>query len=144
MAEARRAVEIGTAVGDASIRAMGRNAEARILIFQGHLEEGLVILDETAVAAVSGELDPMSTALLYCSTVCAFQGLAEYDRAEEWTTAGALEPASPGGHLPWNVSRSPRGDPPASGDVGRRGGRGCGGVGRTPRVFAERRGLADG
>jgi class 3 adenylate cyclase len=87
LGEARRAVDIGTRVGEPAIRVLGRNAEARILIFQGHLEEGLVILDETAVAAVSGELDPMSTALLYCSTVCAFQGLAEYDRAEEWTTA---------------------------------------------------------
>ncbi len=66
---------------------MGRNAEARILIFQGHLQEGLAVLDETAVAALCGELDPVSTALLYCSTVCAFQGLAEFDRAEEWTIA---------------------------------------------------------
>ena len=39
------------------------------------------------MAALSGELDPVSTALLYCSTVCAFQGLAEFDRAEEWTIA---------------------------------------------------------
>lgn len=87
LGEARRAVDIGTRLGEPAIRVLGRNAEARILIFQGHLDEGLVILDEAAVAAVSGELDPMSTALLYCSTVCGFQGLAEYDRAEEWTTA---------------------------------------------------------
>src|SRR5919108_1977958 len=85
MAAARRAVEIGTAVGDAAIRAMGRNAEARILIFRGHLDEGLAILDEAAVSIVSGELEPLATSLLYCSTVCAYQGLAEYDRAEEWT-----------------------------------------------------------
>jgi class 3 adenylate cyclase len=87
LGEARRAVDIGTRLGEPAIRVLGRNAEARILIFQGHLEEGLVLLDEAAVAALSGELDPMSTALLYCSTVCAFQGLAEYDRAEEWTMA---------------------------------------------------------
>lgn len=85
--EARRAVDIGSRLGEPAIRVLGRNAEARILIFQGHLQEGLALLDESAVAAASGELDPMSTALLYCSTVCAFQGLAEYDRAEEWTMA---------------------------------------------------------
>src|SRR5262245_1532865 len=84
---ARRAVDVGTRVGAPAIRIKGRNAEARILIFLGHLKEGLAVLDETAVAALSGELDPVSTALLYCSTVCAFQGLAEFDRAEEWTRA---------------------------------------------------------
>ena len=84
---ARLAVDIGTRLGAPAIRIHGRNAEARILIFLGHLQEGLAVLDETAVAALSGELDPVSTALLYCSTVCAFQGLAEFDRAEEWTIA---------------------------------------------------------
>ena len=84
---ARRAIDIGTRLGVPATRVLGRNAEARILIFQGHLQEGLAVLDETAVAALSGELDPVSTALLYCSTVCAFQGLSEYDKAEEWTTA---------------------------------------------------------
>jgi hypothetical protein len=79
--------DIGTRLGVPATRVLGRNAEARILIFQGHLQEGLAVLDETAVAALSGELDPVSTALLYCSTVCAFQGLSEYDKAEEWTTA---------------------------------------------------------
>jgi class 3 adenylate cyclase/predicted metal-dependent hydrolase len=85
--QAKRAIDVGTRLGVPAIRVLGRNAEARTLIFQGHLQEGLALLDETAVAAVSGELDPVSTALLYCSTVCAFQGLAEYDRAEEWTIA---------------------------------------------------------
>jgi tetratricopeptide (TPR) repeat protein len=84
---ARRAIDIGTRLGVPATRVLGRNAEARIIIFQGHLQEGLAVLDETAVAALSGELDPVSTALLYCSTVCAFQGLSEYDKAEEWTTA---------------------------------------------------------
>ncbi len=84
---ARRAVDLGTRLGVPAIRVLGRNAEARILVFQGHLQEGLAVLDETAVATLSGELDPVSTAVLYCSTVCAFQGLSEYDRAEEWTNA---------------------------------------------------------
>ena len=82
-----RAIHLGARLGVPATRVLGRNAEARILIFQGHLQEGLAVLDETAVAALSGELDPVSTALLYCSTVCAFQGLSEYDKAEGWTTA---------------------------------------------------------
>ena len=35
----------------------------------------------------SGELDPLFTGLVYCEVVCAFQSLAQYDQAEEWTTA---------------------------------------------------------
>jgi class 3 adenylate cyclase len=82
---ARQATEIGTRVGDAASRALGRNVEGRVLIFQGRMEEGLALLDESTVAAVSGELDPFSAAIAYCSAVCGTQALAEYERAEEWT-----------------------------------------------------------
>jgi tetratricopeptide (TPR) repeat protein len=39
------------------------------------------------VATVSGDLDPLSTGIVYCELVCALQGLAQYDVAEEWTEA---------------------------------------------------------
>ena len=39
------------------------------------------------MATVSGELDPLSTGIVYCELVCALQGLAQYDVAEEWTEA---------------------------------------------------------
>ena len=45
------------------------------------------LLNEAAVAAVSGELDPLSTGVVYCEVVCALQALAQYDLAEEWTQA---------------------------------------------------------
>ena len=62
-------------------------AAARLRILDGAVEEGLALLDEAGVAAVSGELDPLSTGLVYCELVCALQGLAQYDAAEEWTEA---------------------------------------------------------
>ena len=49
--------------------------------------KGLALLDEVGVAAVSGDLDALSTGLVYCELVCALQGLAQYDVAEEWTDA---------------------------------------------------------
>ena len=49
--------------------------------------EGLALLDEAGVATVSGDLDPLSTGVVYCELVCALQGLAQYDVAEEWTEA---------------------------------------------------------
>jgi class 3 adenylate cyclase len=87
LTEARRAIEIGTRVGDPAVRAIGLNEEGRALLLLGQVEEGMALIDEAAVAAVSGELDPISASILYCSTVCAFQSVAEYDRAEEWTQA---------------------------------------------------------
>jgi tetratricopeptide (TPR) repeat protein len=81
-----RAIEIG-ARRDAAACAVGRVAAARLRILGGDVEEGLALLDEAGVAAVSGDLDPLSTGLVYCEVVCALQGLAQYDVAEEWTQA---------------------------------------------------------
>jgi tetratricopeptide (TPR) repeat protein len=81
-----RAIEVGSAC-DAAACAVGRVAAARLRILDGDVAEGLALLDEAGVAAVSGDLDPLSTGLVYCELVCALQGLALYDVAEEWTEA---------------------------------------------------------
>jgi tetratricopeptide (TPR) repeat protein len=81
-----RAIELGSQ-SDAAACAVGRVAAARLRILSGDVEEGLALLDEAGVAAVSGDLDPLSTGLVYCELVCALQGLAQYDVAEEWTEA---------------------------------------------------------
>ena len=62
-------------------------AEARLLILDGNVQQGLALLDEAGLATVSGDLDPLSTGVVYCELVCALQGLAQYDVAEEWTEA---------------------------------------------------------
>jgi tetratricopeptide (TPR) repeat protein len=81
-----RAIEVGSRCEPAAC-AVGRVAAARLRILDGDVEEGLALLDEAGVAAVSGELDPLSTGFVYCELVCALQGLAQYDVAEEWTDA---------------------------------------------------------
>jgi tetratricopeptide (TPR) repeat protein len=84
---ARTAIEVATPFDDAPTLALARIAEARALILQGYLTEGLALMDEAAVAGTTGELDPVTTAIVYCSVVCSWQALAEYERAEEWTEA---------------------------------------------------------
>jgi tetratricopeptide (TPR) repeat protein len=81
-----RAIAVGSEREPAAC-AVGRVAAARLRILDGDIEEGLALLDEVGVAAVSGDLDPLSTGLVYCELVCALQGLAQYDLAEEWTEA---------------------------------------------------------
>ena len=83
---ARRAIEVG-ATCDPAACAIGRVAEARLLILDGEVQRGLALLDEAGVATVSGELDALSTGVVYCELVCALQGLALYDVAEQWTEA---------------------------------------------------------
>lgn len=81
---ARRAIEAG-AGREPAAAAIGGIAEARSLILQGDVSRGLTLLNEAAVAAVTGEIDPLWTGLVYCEVVCAFHALGQYDLAEEWT-----------------------------------------------------------
>jgi tetratricopeptide (TPR) repeat protein len=83
---ARRAVEIG-AQCDPAAAAVGAVAEARLLILDGEVEAGLAMLDDAGATVMSGTLDPLTTGVVYCELVCALQGLAQYDRAEQWTEA---------------------------------------------------------
>lgn len=83
---ARQAIEIGQRC-DLAAAAIGRVAEARSLILAGEVSQGLELLNESAVAVVSGELDPLFTGIVYCELVCSLQALAQYDMAEEWTVA---------------------------------------------------------
>jgi tetratricopeptide (TPR) repeat protein len=83
---ARRAIDTGMKCAPAAA-AIGRVAEARSLILEGDVSHGLGLLDEAGTAAVSGELDPLSTGIVYCEVVCALQALAQYDLADEWTEA---------------------------------------------------------
>ena len=83
---ARRAIDVGTG-RDPAAAALGRVAEARTLILQGEVTQGLELLNEAGAATVSGEIDPLSTGVVYCELVCALQALGQYDLAEQWTEA---------------------------------------------------------
>ncbi len=83
---ARRAIAVGSTC-DLAACAVGRVAEARLLILDGDVQQGLALLDEAGVATISGDLDALSTGVVYCELVCALQGLAQYDVAEQWTEA---------------------------------------------------------
>jgi hypothetical protein len=83
---AGRAVAVGSICNPAAA-ALGRVAGAHAVILAGEVSRGLDLVEEAAVATVSGELDVISTGMVYCELVCMLQGLAQYDLAEEWTEA---------------------------------------------------------
>jgi tetratricopeptide (TPR) repeat protein len=81
---AERSVEVGSTLAPAAA-ALGRVACARLLLLEGDVEAGLSLLQEVGVETTAGDLDPLSTGVVYCELVCALQGVAQYDLAEEWT-----------------------------------------------------------
>jgi tetratricopeptide (TPR) repeat protein len=83
---ARRAIEVGSACDPASA-AIGQVVVARLLLIDGDVDSGLALLEDVGVTATGGGLDPLSTGIVYCELVCALQGAAQYDLAEEWTEA---------------------------------------------------------
>ena len=84
---AQQAIDLGTRQRVAVAAALGRVATARLMILDGEVDHGLELLDEAAVSVVSGELDALAVGMVYCEVICALQGLAQYDRAEQWTEA---------------------------------------------------------
>jgi tetratricopeptide (TPR) repeat protein len=83
---ARRAIVIGNK-HDPAAAAIGRVAEARSLILDGDVDNGLRLLEEAGAAILPGQIEPISTGIIYCEIVCGLQGLAQYDLAEQWTEA---------------------------------------------------------
>jgi hypothetical protein len=92
--EARRfaqdATRFGSENGEVAAAAMARIAEARAYIFEGDVAKGLVLLEEAAPASTADDVEPLTRGMIYCEIVCAWQGVAMYDVAEQWTDAMEL------------------------------------------------------
>jgi class 3 adenylate cyclase len=85
--QARLAQEIGERLAVPAIQALAVQQQGYALVATGRVEEGLALIDESTVAAVSGELDPLTTGRIYCSTISVCRDLADWRRAVEWTEA---------------------------------------------------------
>jgi class 3 adenylate cyclase len=83
----RRALELATRFGDRDLQAIALHDQGRAVVALGRVDEGMALMDEATVAAVSGELQPYSTGVVYCNTITACKELADYRRAGDWTEA---------------------------------------------------------
>jgi tetratricopeptide (TPR) repeat protein len=83
--QSEQAIELGERLGVPPAVVIGRVARARVTILDGDLDDGLAQLDEVGALLMSGEVDPLTTGMMYCELICAAQGLAMHDRASEWT-----------------------------------------------------------
>ncbi|MBA3412746.1 MAG: hypothetical protein H0T09_03560, partial [Actinobacteria bacterium] len=87
LTHAQRALETGTHFGDRELQALALHDQGRVLVAKGDVAEGMAMIDEATVAAVSGELSPYNTGVIYCNTITACKELADYRRAGDWTEA---------------------------------------------------------
>ena len=81
----KKAEEIGRRFGDRNLEIRGIQRQGAALIEKGEVGEGKLLLDEASAAALSGELDPYSTLVVYCNTIGACREVADFDSAGEWT-----------------------------------------------------------
>jgi DNA-binding CsgD family transcriptional regulator len=79
------AAEIGDRFGDADLAWLARDDQARALVGQGRIDEGLRLVDEILVVATSGELSPIVTGIVYCNTIAFCRDVYELRHAWEWT-----------------------------------------------------------
>lgn len=84
---ASSAAAIGIRHGDADLTACARHLQGRALVQQRQIKAGLALLDEAMLAAISGELSPIMTGLIYCSVIETCQQVYAMSRAREWTSA---------------------------------------------------------
>jgi class 3 adenylate cyclase len=84
---ANEAVQVGARYGDKELQAHALMEEGMSRVAAGEVVEGLALVDEATMAAVSGELSPLATGIVYCNTISTCANLADYRRAGEWTEA---------------------------------------------------------
>ena len=84
---AERVIAIGERLNDADIQGLGLHDKGRILVGAGQVEDGMQLLEEAVVAAVSGELSALPTAIVYCNATVTCEDVADYRRAGEFADA---------------------------------------------------------
>lgn len=89
VAHARRMQELGRRFSDPNLVATGVLGEGRARLKQGRVGDGMALLDEAMLAALSDELDPLWAGGIYCHLMDACHQLADLRRAGEWTEATA-------------------------------------------------------
>ena len=81
------AQQIARRVGDRNAEIRSMHDKGRALCMRGELAEGSALMDEAMVAAIGGELDPLTAGIVYCGMIEACTQLGDYVRATEWTDA---------------------------------------------------------
>ena len=89
-------LRIGQLIRDADLVAGALAGKGTALVRLGRVSEGLRLVDESMIDAVSGLLGPFATAKVYCVTISLCQSLGDIRRAGEWTEQAMVCSSQPG------------------------------------------------
>ena len=79
--------EIADRFGEADATMFARLGHGYSLILQGHVAEGMALLDEVMVAVTADEVSPVLAGIAYCQVITLCQAVFDIRRAREWTEA---------------------------------------------------------
>ncbi len=85
--EAQAAYDLAVRHQDRDLQALALALHGITLIGTGEVKQGMALVNEATVAAVSGELGLFVTGWIYCMTISACRDLGDMRRAGEWTDA---------------------------------------------------------
>jgi ATP/maltotriose-dependent transcriptional regulator MalT len=89
MSSADEVAGIGRRFGDPNLVAISLVGKGRALLKRGAVADGMAVLDDAMLEALSGRLHPVWTGAVYCHLMDACHELDELRRAGEWTRAAS-------------------------------------------------------
>jgi DNA-binding winged helix-turn-helix (wHTH) protein len=84
---ARRAIEIGSSLGDNDIATMGLLYTGVALQATGQTQRGIELQDEAAAAVVTGDVSPLVGGIVYCGLIAACCNAGDWPRAGQWSAS---------------------------------------------------------
>jgi class 3 adenylate cyclase len=84
---ASQALDAATRYRDQDLMAMSLLDKGRALVSLGRVDEGMEHLEEAAVGALGGDLQPYATSVVFCNTISVCRHIADYGRAGDWSEA---------------------------------------------------------
>ena len=80
-------VDYGPRYDDPDLLAHGLNMTGRLMTHAGQVQEGLRLMDESLVGVVAGDVSPIVSGIVYCTTVEGCALVHDFGRMVEWTRA---------------------------------------------------------
>jgi DNA-binding NarL/FixJ family response regulator len=79
--------DYGRRYDEPDLLAHGLNMEGRLMTHAGRVQEGLRLMDESLVGVVAGDVSPIVSGIVYCTTIEACVLVGDFGRMAEWTRA---------------------------------------------------------
>lgn len=85
--QAEVVTDYGRRYRDPDLLAHGLNVQGRLMTHAGQVQEGLRLMDESLVGVIAGDVSPIVSGIVYCTTIEACVLVSDFGRMVEWTRA---------------------------------------------------------